>query len=120
MDFEIADRRLQRRFSGRALGLTGTMRPGCEVTVVDISGSGLKVETERPLRPGTRVHVRLEADGWIRQLWAVVLRCRVEALQPRVIYGGGLAFEQRAELPIAGGVGGPGLQSWSGTLLVEV
>jgi hypothetical protein len=96
MDTKVAERRLQRRFSGTALSVGGTMRPGCPVTIIDISQRGLRVESDRPLRPGTRVHVRLDGQEWTRHLWAVVLRCTVSTLHPsRVVYRGALLFEER-------------------------
>ena len=96
MEIEIAERRLQRRFSGSALSIRGTMRPGCEVRVVDVSKGGVRVESERPLRPGTRVHVRLTTDAWTRPIWAVVLRCSVAAVHAEtgVVYRGALRFEE--------------------------
>jgi hypothetical protein len=96
MDIEIADRRLQRRFSGASLSICGTMRPGCPVRVVDVSKGGVRVESDRPLRPGTRVHVRLTTGEWTRQVWAVVLRCTVAAVDPEmgVVYRGALRFEE--------------------------
>ncbi|MGH9371291.1 MAG: PilZ domain-containing protein [Vicinamibacterales bacterium] len=90
---------MEPRFPGSAVGmLRATMRPGRHVQVVDISPTGAQVETDRPLRPGTRVHVRLVSEGWSFAAAAVVLRCVVWTLRPDtgVIYRGGLRFEDRS------------------------
>jgi hypothetical protein len=42
--------------------------------VVDLSQAGAQIETTKPLRPGSRVHVRLVADGWSLAAAALVLR----------------------------------------------
>ncbi len=101
MDVEVAERRIERRLPGTALQIVhATMRPGCPVLVVDISQAGVQLETERPLRPGTRVHVRLVCQEWSLASAALVLRCGVWALHPDagVIYRGALRFEERCAL----------------------
>jgi hypothetical protein len=95
---EVAERRLERRHQGSAFSLAhATLRPGRRVLVVDISQTGAQVETERPLRPGTRVHVGLVSEHWSLAVGAIVLRCVVWALHPEggVTYRGGLQFEVR-------------------------
>jgi PilZ domain len=101
MDLAVADRRVERRLPGAAMGMVhATLRPGCPVQVVDISEGGAQVETERPLRPGMRVHVRMIGEDWALAVPALVLRCHVWTLRPGagVTYRGALRFEERCSL----------------------
>ena len=102
MDIQVADRRIEERLSGSAFRmLHATLRPGCPVLVLDLSQTGAQVETDRPLRPGTRVHVRLVGEDWSLVAAALVLRCAVCALNPQegVTYRGALRFEEGCKLP---------------------
>lgn len=74
-----------------------TLRPGCAVQLVDLSRAGAQVQADRPLRPGSRVHVRLVTGHHTIALAAVVLRCVVWGLDPDegVVYRGALRFEER-------------------------
>jgi hypothetical protein len=69
--------------------------------VVDLSQAGAQIETTKPLRPGSRVHVRLVADGWSLAAAALVLRCVVSAVNANegVTYRGGLRFDEYFPLP---------------------
>lgn len=80
-----------------------TLRPGCPVLVIDLSHAGAQVETSRPLRPGTRVHVRLVAEGWSLGVAALVLRCAVWHVHADdgVTYRGNLRFDECFALPPA-------------------
>lgn len=73
------------------------MRPGREVSVVDWSVSGALVETDRPLRPGGRVHIRLVMRERSVSIAAHVTRCAVSALHAEagVTYRGALRFDER-------------------------
>ena len=96
MDHEMTDRRLQRRYPGASLRLLqSTLRPGCDVEVLDLSESGAQIQTDRPLGPGLRVHVRLVTSERTVALAAHVLRCAVCDVHPDrgVRYRGALAFE---------------------------
>jgi hypothetical protein len=102
VDIQVAERRIERRLSGSTFRmLYATLRPGCPVLILDLSQTGAQVETDRPLRPGTRVHVRLVAEDWSLVAAAVVLRCAVWALNPQegVTYRGALRFEAGCKLP---------------------
>ena len=87
------ERRGDRRRRLRAA--QATLRPGCDVSVIDLSTGGALVQGHRPLRPGARVHVRLETDGGTVSLAAHVLRCTVWSLngEEGVVYRGALRFE---------------------------
>ena len=106
----MIDRRSEPRLPSSAIPTAhATLRPGCPVRVVDLSAAGLQVESERQLRPGSRVHVRLASDHWSLVLFAHVIRCHVSALdaQAGIRYRGALEFEERCahlapESPVAG------------------
>lgn len=82
----------RRRVRGAA---QATLRPGCEVSVIDLSPGGALVQAHRPLRPGARVHVRFIAEGRSFALAAHVLRCVVWSIagDEGVVYRGALQFE---------------------------
>jgi hypothetical protein len=76
-----------------------TLRPGCAVAVIDLSAGGALVQASRPLRPGARVHLRLETARRTFSVAAHVLRCAVWSLDPDdgVTYRGALQFADRCE-----------------------
>lgn len=101
MDAEVAERRAGHRHPGSSLQLThATLRPGYAIRIVDISEHGLLVETTRPLRPGTRVHLRLVSEHWNVNVAAIVLRCGVSIVHPNegVTYRGALKFEKAPDV----------------------
>jgi hypothetical protein len=60
MDDAIGERRAEPRLPAAALQIErATLRPGCLVAVLDLSAIGAQVQSERPLRPGSRIHVRI-------------------------------------------------------------
>jgi hypothetical protein len=98
MDQPLIDRRVEHRVPASAIPIAqATLRPGCPVRAIDISPTGLLVESERPLRPGSRVHVRLASDHWSLVLFALIVRCSVSALDPEggIRYRGALQFDER-------------------------
>jgi hypothetical protein len=96
MDDTVGERRAEPRMVATALGIERTtLRPGCLVAVLDLSPTGAQVQSERPLRPGSRIHVRIVARHWTVAVAASVVRCSVWILQPdAVIYRGALRFEE--------------------------
>jgi hypothetical protein len=96
MDRALIDRRREPRQPARALEIErATLRPGCLVAVLDVSANGAQVQSERPLRPGSRVHVPLAARSWTLAVAADVVRCSVWIVQAdAVIYRGALRFEE--------------------------
>ena len=76
-----------------------TLRPGCVVSLVDVSRGGALVEGPRPLRPGARVHLQVTTAARTFSIEAQVLRCAVWILDPvdGVRYRGALRFEHRIE-----------------------
>ena len=97
VDLQVADRRAERRVPAALVRVDrATLRPGFPVRVVDLSPGGVQVQSDRPLRPGRRVHVHLVTPHRTLALPALILRCVVWAVEPEagVIYRGGLRFEQ--------------------------
>jgi len=96
MDDTVGERRAEPRLPAAALEIErATLRPGCLVAVLDLSTNGAHVQSERPLRPGTRIHVRVAARHWTLAVDAVVVRCSVWILESDVvIYRGALRFEE--------------------------
>ena len=96
MDHPIDDRRTAPRLPATALEIERAMlRPGCLVAVLDLSAHGAQVQSERPLRPGSRVHVRMAARNSTLAIAADIVRCSVWTLHAdAVIYRGALKFEE--------------------------
>ena len=96
MDDAVRERRSEGRRPREALDIErATLRPGCLVAVIDLSANGAQVQSERPLRPGSRVHVRVAARHWTLAVAADVVRCSVWIVQAdAVIYRGALRFEE--------------------------
>ena len=96
MDSAVSERRSEPRQPAKALDIErATLRPGCLVAVLDVSANGAQVQSERPLRPGSRIHVRVAARNWTLAVSADVVRCSVWLLQAdAVIYRGALRFEE--------------------------
>ena len=99
MEFPVVeDRRLDARFGGEVLGSArATVRPGCTVTLIDLSAGGALVQAGRPLRPGARVHLQFHRGSRRLTLAAHVQRCAVWALDADrgVTYRAALQFEHR-------------------------
>ena len=96
MDDTVGERRAARRLPATALEIErATLRPGCLVAVLDLSTNGAQVQSERPLRPGSRIHVRIAARHWTLAVAADVVRCSVWIVQAdAVIYRGAVRFEE--------------------------
>jgi hypothetical protein len=99
VDKPVTDRRTDNRDAPPDT-VRATLRPGCSVRIVDLSAGGALVQGERPLGPGTRVHMHVVTSVQTFTLTARVLRCAVWALHPLdgVTYQGALQFENRCEL----------------------
>ena len=100
MEQQVKDRRVDSRFSPPdEHAARATMRPGCVVSLIDVSRGGALVEGPRPLRPGARVHLQVTTSARTFSIEAQVLRCAVWILDPveGVRYRGALRFEQRID-----------------------
>ncbi len=97
MGSALTERRRAPRVAGARVGIAAaTLRPGCLVEIVDLGPAGAQVQSDRPLRPGTRVQMRIKAGSGIIAITARVLRCVVWALHPErgVTYRGALEFDE--------------------------
>ncbi len=107
MDGQVTDRRSEARLPAAAFQIDqATLRPGFPLRVLDVSARGAQVESERPLRPARRVHLRLVCTGATIVVSGVVLRCAVWAVDrdAGVIYRSGVHFDHpltRVEEPRA-------------------
>lgn len=100
MDAQIADRRFDARFQPPgAEERRATLRPGTDITLIDVSAGGALVQAPRPLRPGARVHLQIGIASRRVAIAAHVLRCAVWSLDPLdgVTYRGALKFDQRVD-----------------------
>lgn len=101
MDHSLGERRRDARFGDASVvGMRATLRPGCLVSVVDLSAGGALVEAPRPLRPGASVHLRVATARRTVAVAAHILRCAVWAVDPHhgVRYRGALRFDQPFDL----------------------
>jgi hypothetical protein len=100
MEQQVMDRRLEARFPVPDEGAArATLRPGCVVSLIDVSGGGALVEGPKPLRPGARVHLQVTTASRTFAIEAQVMRCAVWILDPfdGVRYRGALRFDRRIE-----------------------
>ncbi len=100
MDQPLTNRRTDPRFNWpHAIVTRATLRPGCEVRVIDLSAGGALVQAAKPLRPGAKVHFQLVTADRAWALVGRVLRCAVWLVDPHagVTYRGALQFEERCE-----------------------
>ena len=100
MDEPLTDRRSDARFPpAEGDGTRATLRPGCSVTLVNLSAGGALLQAARPLRPGARVQLQLVTTRRTTVLPAHVLRCVVWALDrvDGATYRGAVQFEQRCD-----------------------
>lgn len=98
MDHPISDRRRDARFGHPIIaGTRALLRPGCVVSLIDLSAGGALVEGPKPLRPGSRIHLQLLTDRGAFGIAAVVRRCAVSALDATegARYRGALEFDVR-------------------------
>lgn len=98
MEQQINNRRLEARFAPPAAA-RATLRPGCVVALIDVSGGGALVEGPRPMRPGSRVHLQVATAARTFSIEAQVKRCTVWIVDPidGVRYRGALCFDHRVE-----------------------
>ena len=101
MDHALTDRRRHARFGAPLIAqIKATLRPGNAAALVNLSVGGALVHSERPLRPGSRVHVHLGSAVANARVAAQILRCGVAAIGPDgVTYAGALQFDTPCELP---------------------
>lgn len=93
------ERRRDSRFSQHVIAaMRAVLRPGRSVSLVNLSAGGALVESQRPLRPGSSVHLQVIAGDRAIGVAARVLRCAVAAIDAEgVQYRGALIFQERCE-----------------------
>src|SRR4051794_31487554 len=93
------DRRLTRRLMSRNEHgvVAARVRPGYDVTVINLSAGGALIESHRRLLPGAGVDLHLQSIGRAAEIVrGEILRCTVVRLRESVItYRGAIAFERR-------------------------
>jgi hypothetical protein len=94
------NRRCESRSSGAHVhSITARIRGGYDVTLLDLSASGARIEGTRPLRPGARVDVHLSRDSRRITVPARVVRSLVAAIDADhgITYHAALSFERRCD-----------------------
>jgi hypothetical protein len=96
----LTDRRADTRFGQSVIaGTQAILRPGYDVSLVDLSSGGALIQGTRPLRPGARIHLQLVFGTRRLGIAAHVLRCSVASLDSGqgVQYRGALKFDHRCD-----------------------
>jgi hypothetical protein len=76
----------------------GTLRPGHEIVLVDVTARGVLIETPARVLPGARVELQLGRDGARCRTGGLVRRSRVVSLRP-LRFQAAIALEQPLESP---------------------
>ena len=100
MGVAVGERRAHERAADEWIRTAkASLRPGCPISIVNISRGGALVEGTQPMRPGTRVLLQIVIPSNAFGLSAVVVRCDVRALsvEQGVIYRGALRFDERRD-----------------------
>jgi hypothetical protein len=94
----IDRRRSRRLISPNEHGVVSArVRPGYDVTVIDLSADGALIESRRRLLPGACVDLHLQSIGRAAEIVrGEILRCAVAGLRENAIsYRGAISFERR-------------------------
>ena len=100
MDHEMKERRQEARFVPPSRSdIRATLRPGCDVSLVDVCAKGARVQAPKPLRPGSRIHLQVMVAARRLVVSGHVLRCMVWRLEPGsgAVYQGALRFDQAVD-----------------------
>ena len=96
------NRRSHKRVPGKALDWVEVARVkyGPEVSIVDLSKGGVLVESDRPLKPGSKQALEIAAGGKTIVVPFGVLRSKISALGPKgAVYRAACAFSRVLDLP---------------------
>jgi hypothetical protein len=96
------NRRSHKRVPGKALDWVEVARVkyGPEVAIVDLSKGGVLVESDRPLKPGSKQALEIAAGGKTIVVPFGVLRSKISALGPKgAVYRAACAFNRILDLP---------------------
>lgn len=111
MNHRTLDRRRARRYRAADRGIVSArVRPGRDVSIVDVSESGALLESQHRLLPGTHVELHFQVLHRRAQVRGRVLRCAIVTLRPTsVCYRSAIGFERRLPWFSEGGLDGYGL-----------
>jgi hypothetical protein len=94
----MSEERTERRNSPRTTAhdvVAARVRPGRQVSVIDLSASGALVETSHRLLPGTTVELQVDATDRSATMRGRVMRCAVSQVRSSLVcYRGAIAFER--------------------------
>jgi len=94
-----AERRgAERHRSGVHRIVTSRIRPGHGARVVDISTTGILLDTPLRLLPGSTVDIHLTTHRHRISVRGQVVRCGVVHVTPAMCYRGAIAFDQPIDL----------------------
>jgi hypothetical protein len=100
MEGVMTDTRSERRRNRRHSGpeehriVSARIRPGHDVSVVDVSAGGVLVESERRLLPGSAVELHVRSAHRSQIVRGHIVRCAVARLRANAIcYRGAIAFD---------------------------
>jgi hypothetical protein len=99
---EAEDRRLEPRYPASAVPqITSVRIAGGVVTLVNISSTGILVESATRQVPGKQITVEIEGGIEPRRMSASIVRCQVAAIEGGSLrYRTALTFPNRVKLPI--------------------
>ena len=81
------------------------LRPGQDVTIIDVSAGGALLESRGRMYPGARAELQLLGDSK-RMLRGRIARCVVVQLEP-LLYRGAMVFDDTLEVAASSGELGP-------------
>ncbi|MEO8259843.1 MAG: PilZ domain-containing protein [Acidobacteriota bacterium] len=96
----MTDTRLERRRNRREAWpaehrtIRARIRPGCDISIVEVSAGGVLVESERRLLPGSSVDLQLRCADRNEIVRGRIVRCEVARVRANAIcYRGAIAFD---------------------------